>query len=384
MANDPSSAASTLNVCHVLAPGAVGGLESVVQALAMGQHRAGTRVAVVSIIGPGESDPLLHRALREAGIEVVGLLIPPRRYLREWRALEVFFLERRPQVVHTHGYRPDVIAGRVARALKIPTVTTVHGFTGGGWRNRLYERLQCAAFRRFDAVIAVSRPLVDRLRSVGVPPERVHCVPNAWGGVERPVDRLQARARLGVPTDTYLVGWVGRLGREKGADLLLEAMAHLRDIPLIVSFIGDGAERARLQDQTAVLNLTDRVRWHGTVPEAARFYSAFDCFVLSSRTEGTPIALFEAMNARVPVVATRVGGVPDIVTPAEALLVAAEDPIALAGAVRRLYAEPRQGATLADRAHDLLEARFGLAPWIERHLALYQSIQSPSPVPRRP
>src|SRR5713101_3623616 len=86
----------------------------------------------------------------------------------------------RPAVVHTHGYRPDVVDAGAARRLGIPTVTTVHGFTGGGWKNRFYERVQRRSHRRFDAVVAVSRPLVEQLLRDGVPPRRLHLVQNAW------------------------------------------------------------------------------------------------------------------------------------------------------------------------------------------------------------
>ena len=95
--------------------------------------------------------------------------MPGRAYLRERAAIARLLREVRPDVVHTHGYRPDVLDAGVARGQGIAVVTTVHGFTGGGWKNRVYEWLQCRAFRRFDAVVAVSRPLVGLLERRGHP-----------------------------------------------------------------------------------------------------------------------------------------------------------------------------------------------------------------------
>ena len=144
------------------------------------------------------------------------------------------------------------------------------------------------------------------------------------------------------------IGWVGRLTREKGADIFLEALALLPHRAWVASIVGEGRERAALEAQAARLGIADRVRWHGLVPDAAAIYPAFDAWVLSSRTEGTPIALFEAMAARVPAVVTTVGGVPDVVTPFEAILVRPEDPAALAAAIGNLLAEGDGAAARAE------------------------------------
>src|SRR5204863_178583 len=127
----------------------------------------------------------------------------------------------------------------------------------------------------------------------------------------------------------FRVGWVGRLRPEKGADVLLAALPLLADLPLVVSVVGEGRQRPQLQQSAARLGLGDRVRWLGNVAEAGRLFAGFDVFALSSRTEGTPIVLFEAMAARTPIVASAVGGVPDVVSPREALLIGADDPAAL-------------------------------------------------------
>ncbi len=163
-------------------------------------------------------------------------------------------------------------------------------------RTVLYEWLQYRAFRRFDAVVAVSRPLGDALLAAGIPRDRIHVVPNAWLRKVAFLDRAAARRALGIPEDGFRIGWVGRLSREKGPDLFLRAMGQLRDLPLQASIIGDGRERPALQRLAHELAIEHRITWHGVVPNAASFLPAFDLLVLSSRTEGTPIVLFEAMD----------------------------------------------------------------------------------------
>ena len=365
-------------VLHVVAPGAFGGLERVVQLLGTGLRGLGHDIHVAAIVGTGEDRAMqtFLAPLARAGVQAHGLVGAGR--LAERAAIRRLCVQLRPDIVHTHGYRPDVLDAGVARALGIPTVTTVHGFTGGGWKNRVYEWLQCRAFRRFDAVVAVSRPLVARLASAGVPAARIHEVPNAWGqggGAAPPLDRREARAVLGLPADAFVVGWVGRLSHEKGADVLLEALSHLKDLPLEVSIVGDGVERRPLAQQAVGLGLNGRLHWHGAVPDAGRLFSAFDVFVLSSRTEGTPIVLFEAMAAGVPIVATAVGGVPQVVSADSAALVAALQPAALATEIRAVHRNADAAQRRARAARARLEA-YGVVPWLERYVDIYRTVMS--------
>ncbi len=374
---------SGFTIAHLVAPGPVGGLESVVCALALGQHAAGHRVRVLSVVDEPAGGYAFHQALTAGGVEVHELELPGRAYLKEYRDVTRRLDQLGAQIVHSHGYRSDVVGGIAARRLGRPSVSTVHGFTGGDWKNRLYEWLQCRALRRTDAVVAVSRPLVARLTAAGVPPSRLHLIANAWSARAAQVDRTAARHGLGLPLDGYIIGWVGRLGHEKGPDVMLEALGRLRDLPVTLSMVGEGRERARLAAKVGELALGERIRWHGTVAEAGRFYAAFDCFVLSSRTEGTPIVLFEAMAAGVPVVATQVGGVPDVVGEEGALLAPSDDPAALAGHIRRLYADPALGARLAAAARRRLTEDHAERPWLGRYEALYQALLS-SPGSGRP
>jgi glycosyltransferase involved in cell wall biosynthesis len=372
---------------HVVAPADVGGLERVVQTLARGLASAGHDVHVAAVVagrGAGAGAGADHgflASLAEAGVGTHCIPAGGRAYVRERRAVAELCRRLRPDAVHTHGYRPDVVDAPAARRLGIPVVTTVHGFTGGGWKNRLYEQLQCRAFRRFDAVVAVSQPLVERLVRAGVPAERIHGVSNAWPDAEQPLDRAAARQALGIPPDGLVAGWVGRLSYEKGADVLLDALLHLVDLPIVVSVVGQGIERAALQCRARRLGLDQLILWHGSRRDAGRLFRAFDVFVMSSRTEGTPMVLFEAMAAGVPVVATRVGGVPDVVSPEEAALVPANDPVALAAEIRAVYRNPAASQERALRARERLRRDFSIAPWVGRYEAIYRLVSRPAPAP---
>lgn len=363
-------------ILHVAAPAEVGGAERVLQGLAIGHRRLGHDVHVLAILSEPPTGHSFFLPLRETGVRTHALVLPSRAYRRERVSVGALCRRLRPDVVHTHGYRPDILDAPVARRLGIPVVSTVHGFTGGGWKMRLYERLHRAALRRLDVVVAVSALLAELLTRGGVAPARVHVVPNAWMEAPSPLKRGAARRKLGLSTNGFRVGWVGRLSPEKGPDVLLEALPHLGDLPYSVSILGEGPQRPALEHRARNLGVAARVRWHGSVPDARRLFSAFDVFVLSSRTEGTPIALFEAMAAEVPIVAAAVGGVPDVISSNEALLVAPGDALGLAEAIHSVYRDPAAARWRAAAARTRLSKKFACAPWLARYEAIYRDLRS--------
>lgn len=357
-------------VLHLAAPARHGGLERVLVELGRAQLDGGYRVSVALVLVPGdEHDHPVANALEAAGLPVHVLTLGARSYLAERQRVGALLDRLRPGVLHTHGYRPDALDSGLARDRGIATVTTAHGFIGATARGRLYERLQVWAGQRMDAVIAVSERVADRYREGGVDPERVYVVPNAIGAV-RPIPREEARAALGIADAPFVVGWVGRVSREKGADVFVEALGAA---PSAVSgvIIGDGPERAGVEERAAALGLSGRFACVGAVPEASRYLSAFDAFALTSRTEGTPMALLEAMSAGLPVIATAVGGVPAVLEGGAGLLVPTEQPLEIAAALGRLEADPVLRDELVGVGSQRVATRFGTGPWLETHAAVY-------------
>jgi glycosyltransferase involved in cell wall biosynthesis len=362
-----------MRVLHILAPGREGGLERVVAMLADGQRQRGVHVAAVLTPGEAAGHPFVAK-LEAMGVAVTPIVVSARNYLREYRLLGGLVRRFRPDVVHTHGYRSDVIGGVVARAFRVPAVSTVHGFTGSGRYTRVYERVQCVALRRADAVIAVSRPLVDRLVRAGITAARIHCVPNGFAPPERILERTEARRKLGIRDDATVVGWVGRLSPEKGLDVMLSAIAEC-DPVWNLSVLGDGQERDRLREQAERLGIGNRITWHGLVDDAGSLLTAFDAFVLSSRTEGTPIALFEAMHSGVPLVVTRVGGVPDVVSREHALIVPSEQPRMIARALEEIFRDPTAVAQRRIVARERVLHAYDSGTWLAAVDAIYDGVR---------
>ncbi len=364
-----------LSLLHVIAPGPVGGGERVVQALAIGLRQLGHSVGVAAVINAGGDDHPFVRPLLEANVEVHPLFVPPKAYVRERGLIRDLCSRLRPDAVHTHGDRADVIDAVVARRMGIATITTLHGASRFTGRARIYNWLQRTVLPKFDAVVAVSRPLADAAVRGGVPKDRVHLLPNAWTGSSAYLDRDVARCTLGLSRDGFVAGWVGRLIKVKGTDVFLKSLAMLTDLPLSAVIVGDGPERDALESQAASLGLRERVRFVGQIDNAARLFSAFDLFVLSSKSEGTPLTLLEAMASDVPIVASCVGGVPDVLSETEGRLVPPGDPMALSQAIRAVYSDLADAEQRAARARRRLDSDFAIEPWLSRYEDIYRRIQ---------
>jgi glycosyltransferase involved in cell wall biosynthesis len=358
-----------MRITQIVAPGDYGGLERVVVQLCAGLVRRGHEVTCIVIAEQGGRPvPVLVGDLTAAGVRIELLRVPHRAYLKERREVHSLLSSIRPAVAHTHGYHADVLLRSVAQDLAIPTLATLHGFTGGSNKNRAFEWLQCRSARQMDAVIAVSRPLADRLSAQGVDPARIRVIRNAWAAPGAFLARAEARDRLRIRPEELAIGWVGRLTHEKGPDQALETVPRLPD-PVRLHFLGSGDMEPGLRRRARELHVETRVEWHGVVPGAWSYLPAFDACCLSSRTEGTPIILLEAMSARVPIVATRVGGVPDVVSEAEALLVPAGQPEELAAALGKAITDSQEQRVAA--AARRVAAEFGVDRWLDAYEAVY-------------
>ena len=364
-----------LSIVHAAAPARFGGLESVLTTLAPAQAAAGDQVVAALILTP--DDPPDHpvlATLSKAGVPVERIVIWGRDYATERREIRRVLRETGADVLHTHGSRVDVVDAPVARRCGVATVTTVHGYTGGGFRNKLYEWLQTRACRRFDAVVAVSDVLASELSGQRIDPERVRTIPNAWSPTEPAMDKSVAREELGVPLGGLRVGWVGRLTQEKGPDVFIRAAAGVRRRDVDFSVIGAGKEVMECKRMACELQIGQRVTWHGEIPNASRLLPAFDVLVTTSRTEGTPMLVFEAMASLVPLVATRVGGVPRVLSVDDAILCESEDSVAIAGAIERVLNDPVAAAERATSAARTLETRYSVGEWVSAYRRVYQSV----------
>jgi glycosyltransferase involved in cell wall biosynthesis len=244
-------------------------------------------------------------------------------------------------VIDAHYLYPDGVAAvMIGRRLGRPVVMTARGTDVNVIPNyRVPRRQILSAARRSAGIVTVSHALKTALTNLGVPGERVVVLRN---GVDldlfRPMDRELARDRLGVVSPTLLS--VGHLVENKGHHLVIEALTMLDGMDLVI--VGDGPLKSGLRRLATSLGLGDRVRFEGSVPhgEIVHYFNAADALVLASDREGMPNVVLESIACGTPVIATRTGGVPEIVEESVAGEFAKERTSrALADAVGRLFAE---------------------------------------------
>ena len=235
------------------------------------------------------------------------------------------------------AYPDAAAAARLADEFGCPLVTKILGSDINELPNLPGLRAPVrAALRRSQRVVTVSNALRDRVIDLGIPGDRVHVQHNGVNGEQFTVRSKEgARERLGLPQGRELLCAVGRLGHEKGIDVLIAAVAKLRDSAhrdAELLLVGFGEMEGELRASAARLGVTGQVRFcgmqgHDTIPD---WIAACDVLCLPSRREGCPNVVLEALASGRPVVASRVGGVPELLTPATGLMVPADDPAALA------------------------------------------------------
>ncbi len=288
--------------------------------------------------------------------------------------------ERYDLLLASWAYPDAVGTARLARRLGLPYVVKVHGSdinVQAGFRLR---RGQIArALRGARAVVSVSDALAVKVRDLGVPGERVHLLYNGVDGDRfRPGDRLAARRQLDLPPDAPVVLYVGNLKDAKGCVDLLEAFpAVLAKHPQArLVMVGEGASRATLQARSAQLGMQDRLLLAGARPhdQLPLWMQAANLLSLPSHNEGVPNVVLEAMACGLPVVATRVGGIPEVLPVQAGILVPAHDRTALGEALLDVLARDWQPSAIIDYA-----SRFSWEDNVRRlDRILTEAVQDPS------
>ena len=319
----------------------------------------------------GSGDGLLEMA-RDAGVEVVVVPelvspISPGQDARAYRALTELIRTRRPDVVHTHSAKAGVLGRTAAARAAVPTIVhTLHGFPWHDFQpapvRRAYVRTERRLSRVTDAYLAVGTAVaVEAVRRHIARPDQIVTI----GPAVEPVDviasvasRARARAMLGLSDDATVVGTVGRLDFQKAPEVMLDALAAMSSRATLV-WVGGGPLLEKVREQARRRGLADRVLLLGNRDDVPRLLPAFDVFAMSSRYEGLPCAIVEAQQCGIPVVATAVNAVPDVVVPGvTGLLVAPLDAVSLARALDHAITHPRQAAAWVAQARTLLGERY--------------------------
>jgi glycosyltransferase involved in cell wall biosynthesis len=343
------------------------------------RNRFDPRVCCIGRSGP------IGREIESEGIPVLELgKLKRGGFDREVLALLRTILRRdRISLLHSHLYHANLYGRLAALRVGIPAVCTVHNIYT---RRKLHRNLVNRWLARHTArIIAVSSPVRDDvLRYDRVVPSNVVVIPNGVDvdGFDLSLTRQQARERLGIPKDRYVIGTLGRLEEQKGLPHLVEAIQLLSESGMLVFLLiaGSGREEGRLREMVARFGLEDSVRFLGMRRDVPEVHRAMDVFALPSLWEGLPIALLEAMASGLPVVATPVGGIPEVIRNGKnGLLVPPEDPVALAAALRRIRHDAVLAEVLGREGRETVRERYTHRRLAEHVMEVYrESLREPT------
>jgi glycosyltransferase involved in cell wall biosynthesis len=376
---EPDLSTSHLKIIFATDNFGVGGTEmnAIRTAEALGS-RVDLQVVAMQTDGP------LRRRYEAAGIPVTSFplsnMYGPAAMQQGWR-LARWLRRARPDVVHCHDIYSNIFVGWWARIGGVRNVIASRRWGEDSSQPRL-DRLNDLMSRRATRLLVNSDTIARGLIAVGrVRADRVVVLPNFLepAAFELPSRDavLQWRSALGIPSDRWIVGSVARLTPVKHHRLLLAALPRLLEtVPTAhIVLVGDGPERPALEQEALASGHADRVTLTGTLPNRPTPHQLFDVSVLTSRSEGFPNSLVEAMAVSRPVVATDVGGVRDAVVDGETgLLVPGDDPGALADALIRLAREPQLAQQLGDAGRQRAHESFLESHVLGRLIRLYEEL----------
>lgn len=375
-----------MRIVHLIHSEGVYGAELVLLYLAREQQRAGHVSLIGSIRDPGTPQTAFEARATHLGLQIIPIRIAPRPTPGVVRAFLRVIAELRPDVLHSHGYKPDILLGFLARRTRGPMVTTLHGWSRAPnftalW---LYEQLDRMAIRQLDIVALVTRQMLDLPAVRRLAPTRRRVIEN---GIPPLATRLADLATLNVPPlPAELVEFtarrptlvaIGRLAPVKGFLSLLQAFGLARkrcgaSHQLLI--VGEGPQRQALTAYIASVQLKDEVRLAGYVQGADRLLSVAAGFVMSSRTEGMPLVLLEAMQWGVPILATAVGAIPDLLDGGRrGILVPPNDLTALVDGLSSMLSSTSATGLADDAARGQECIRFSSARMHEEYLAAYKA-----------
>ena len=377
---------SICKIAYILTPIDFGGAERVNLNFLKNVDRNRFQIAPIILIRPWEEDNFFIQELKKINYPIykVPVAIRPRiegkdyfRVIRCYRIIHSILKNNSFDLVHTHGYFADIIGIPVAKKLGIPNISTYHGFITDGRKLGIYNILNHLVLKLSNNIIAVSEEIRNILIKKGIKRKKIKVILNAV-----PINsnnkilaqyRKEKRKFLNVNEKEFVIGYIGRLSEEKGIKYLLEAISILNlDIPVKALIIGEGPQRKDLEDLVKERGIEEKVIFTGFQKDTENWLSVLDVFVLPSLTEGTPMALLEAMACGTPVVTANTASLPEVAGEA-ALLVDPYNVEALAEAMQRVLSDHELALDLRRRGFERA-AQFTWERTARQTISVYQQV----------
>jgi glycosyltransferase involved in cell wall biosynthesis len=339
------------------------------------KDRIETWVGVIN--DESDTDALLCTQSEKLGFQTTVVQADGRWDFSAVKQLKCFILSKEIHILHTHGYKTDMIGLLATRGTPCKIITTLHGWTQKpDFKLLCYEVFDRLLFPFFDAVVPLSNELYRHaLRIPGIK-KKLHLIRN---GVD--IAEIDLAHDVAKEIDTwkkegaFIIGYIGRLTSGKGLDTLFYALAHHGQANWRIAMIGEGEQLAELQSMAQRLCIEDRITFFGFRSDRLAFLKGFDVFVLPSRSEGIPRCLMEAMAARIPVVASNIPGCRYLVkNDITGLLFETGDAKQLASAIKKIDTSNSLRESFGKVGRNLIDSHYSASKMAREYLALYNSL----------
>ncbi|MFC1814844.1 glycosyltransferase [Thermodesulfobacteriota bacterium] len=366
---------------HIIDSEGLYGAEVVLLNLALEQKKMGIQPAILNMRASKRYDQSLAAEASKMMLDFYSFPIRTRPDLLGILKIIRFAVSNGYRLFHSHGYKPNIYLGLMPKKIrKLPLVATLHGWTNTDSLTRmsLYEWLDTFSLRFIDTVVLVNKAMVSHPRLRKRRNLNLSVINNGIPLLDfNKPEHFENDEIIAFCNQAFTVGAIGRLSKEKGYDHLIESF-HLiiqKGIDARLVIMGDGSERHSLEKLIKDFKLTDKVLLPGYCTDAKNYLPHFNVFVISSLTEGLPITLLEAMQAKVPIVATKVGGIPEVLHNGRAgLLVEPFNLESLAEAIIVVYHHTKFANELTTVAYEKAITDYSSQKMATQYLDIYHRV----------
>ena len=365
-----------IKILHLIAPTQFGGAEKVILSIAHAIDNTQFHLMVGSFVNIRFANNTFVEELEHRAIPNTVFWLKRTLDIDNIFRIVRFIRKNKIDIIHTHGYRSDILGLIAAKMTTRPIVSTIHGWIPINSRLRFYERCDRFALRFFDWLVPVSNQIRELLIESGIAPGKVTRLHNAVDvEIKQPKTEKLPSFNIVKRQGDFLIGTIGRLSPEKDipnflqtASLLVRKYDHLKFL-----VVGDGPERKNLETMAFDLGLKDKIQFTGFIDEIDSVYPLLDLLVISSRTEGIPLVLLEAMKYSIPVVSTNVGGIGEVVDNGiNGLLVSPDDVDELTKNLELLIKNKKLYVRISIGARKKIENKFDRRIWIKKIEKIYR------------
>ena len=362
-----------MRILHVVNSLAVGGLESLVVEMASAvSNRYSTIAFPVCALSPSDS----HLSVKSAHRDVETYELNKESYVLKIKPLLKIVRDKKIDIIHTHNSGPLLNCIFLSKIVNTPLVHTKHGvYIPNGKKSYFFNHM---AYKMANKIVAVSCDTKQSIiQGYKIPNPAISVIANGINTAtfRPPSDIKRIRSNIGLDSDAYIIGTVGRLSPEKGHMLLIDILpsiiAAIPQVKLVV--VGGGIAENELKQKAKELNISKNIVFLGERADVCSLMQCFDVYAQTSSMEGMSLTILEAMSCGLPIVASNVGGNPEVIVEGETgFLLSLKDPQAIVSAIIKLYNDKDLAMRMGKAGRKRVEEKFGINRMIDEYIAIYE------------